>query len=307
MYNSKETILQQIKMGIMAQYSYSYGAYVKGNVLVKDIKGEITREYIQKTNKPLSPSDLNTMLANIKDLSNKTVYDFENIPYKTYVKRVALSQNTKEMKELKERYALYLDSIKDRKSNKQVFYIQGTAGSGKTTYAKILGEKYYGIDDVYISSNGEKMFDEYNGERVIILDDFRDSDMRYSQLLKLLDNNTTACAGARYHNKNLARCEIIIITSTIAPTDIYKGIEEERFQLYRRIKFLKINDGFLELYNYNRENEKYIRINEKNIQQELQKYYDEHPNENILKIDDLFEVNKSDLQLEDINEEDLPF
>ncbi len=307
MYNSKETILQQIKMNIMAQYSYSYGAYVKDNVLVKDIKGEITREYIQRTNKPLSPSDLKTMLENIKDLSNKTVYDFENVPYKTYVKRVAVSQNTKEMKELKERYALYLDSIKDRKSTKQVFYIQGTAGSGKTTYAKILGEKYYGIDDVYISSNGEKMFDEYNGERVIILDDFRDSDMRYSQLLKLLDNNTTSSAGARYHNKNLARCEIIIITSTIAPTDIYKGIEEERFQLYRRIKFLRIDEGFLELYNYNRENEKYTKINEKNIQQELQKYYNEHPNENILKIDDLFEVSKTDLQLEDINEDDLPF
>lgn len=307
MYNSKETILQQIKMSIMAQYSYSYGAYVKNNTLVKDIKGEITREYIQRTNKPLSPSDLKTMLENIKDLSNKTVYDFENVPYKTYVKRVAVSQNTKEMKELKERYALYLDSIKDRKSTKQVFYIQGTAGSGKTTYAKILGEKYYGIDDVYISSNGEKMFDEYNGERVIILDDFRDSDMRYSQLLKLLDNNTTSSAGARYHNKNLARCEIIIITSTIAPTDIYKGIEEERYQLYRRIKFLRIDEGFLELYNYNRENGKYSKVNEKNIQQELQKYYNEHPNENVLKIDDLFEVSKSDLQLEDISEDDLPF
>lgn len=308
-YNSEKKIEQETKLSIALSsgYTYEFGGYYKNGVLIQDIDAELTRVYISKLGKIISPTTLTELKDNIKNLNNKTSYDFENVPYKTYVKRIAATQNLKEMKDMKEKYAVYLESIRDRKSTKQVFYLQGTAGAGKSTYAKILGKKYYGEDDVFISASSDNLFDNYNGERVIILDDLRDSDMRYSRLLKLLDNNTSSDIGARYHDKNLARCEIIIITSTISPMDMYKGIEEERFQLYRRIKFLRLDEGFLELYNYNREADKYVKVNEKNVQQELEQYYKEHPNENNLKIDDLFEVSKTDLKLEDINEDDLPF
>lgn len=307
-YNSGKTYLQSVRMNIMSHYSYAYGAYLnENNEVVQDIKGEITREYIKTTGKELTALDLNTMLLNIKNLSNRTIYDFDNVSYKAYMKKIAKSQNIKEVKELKERFALYLESIQDRKSNKKVFFLQGMAGEGKTTYAKILGEKYYGIDEVFISENGSKgMLDSYHGEKVLILDDLRDSDIRYSQLLKLLDNNTSSNAEARYHNKNLARCKLIIITSTVSPLDMYKGIEEERYQFYRRIKYMRIQDGFLYRYNYNRQEGHYENDGLKNISAELQKYYDENPEDDRINLDDLFD-NKKDINLEEINEDDLPF
>ena len=119
--------------------------------------------------------------------------------------------------------------------NLKVYTITGSSGSGKTTLAKWLCEK----KDLtcYISSSGQNFMDDYNGEDVLILDDFRGSQMSFSDLLKLLDNNTASMVRARYHNKQ-ALFKYVIITSVYSPNCYYSNDvlrDEPLKQLMRRI------------------------------------------------------------------------
>lgn len=216
-------------------------------------------------------------------------FDFENIPYKTYLKTIVDMQEPKKIKNLKDNYDYYLESIQNNSKSKQCIYISGQSGSGKTTYAKILASKYYNEDEIFVSSGGSHPFDEYYGEKCIIIDDFRDSVIPYNDLLRLLDNNTSSNVGARYHNKSLARCELIILTSVKSPIELYRGIDEERFQLYRRISYFKIQQNILSLMEYNKSNEYYKEIKTISILSELNEYYKNHTNNNIVNIKEIFE------------------
>lgn len=282
---------------------YSYGAYIRNGQIVEDIDALITKLYKEETYKPITQNTLNTIKLNIKNLTDATIYDFDEVPFKIYFNRVAKSQNEAEAKRLKDKYAVYLESIQDKNTFKQCIYISGSSGSGKTTYAKILAEKHYKKEEIYITAGGAHPFDEYQGEKVIIIDDFRDSVIPYNDLLRLLDNNTTSNVGARYHNKNLARCELIILTSVKNPIDLYKGIEEERFQLYRRINFLYIDDDFLEFYEFNKKEQMYNKSNEIYIGSELEEYKKAHMPKNRININDIFTMSK----VIDIDESELPF
>lgn len=129
------------------------------------------------------------------------------------------------------------------KTNKPtfVYYLQGDAGCGKTTYAKrIAKELGYRQEDIFISNASEDILGDYLGQPVIILDDFRASNMQMSYVLKLLDNNTACSVKSRYYDKtNLA--EVIIITTVIRLEKFYNSFSEHtepKEQLMRRITYL---------------------------------------------------------------------
>lgn len=129
--------------------------------------------------------------------------------------------------------------------NIKVYTITGLSGCGKTTLAKWLCEKK-GLT-CYISSSGQNFMDDYNGEDVLILDDFRGSQICFSELLKLLDNNTSSMIRARYHNKQ-ALFKYIIITSVLSPNCYYSNDilrDEPLKQLIRRINknLIILQDG----------------------------------------------------------------
>lgn len=78
-------------------------------------------------------------------------------------------------------------------------YINGDSGTGKTTYAKELAtKKGYSI---FVSSGSNDVLDGYGGEDCIILDDLRPSCMGLSDLLKMLDNNTSSTVKSRYKKR----------------------------------------------------------------------------------------------------------
>ena len=131
--------------------------------------------------------------------------------------------------------------------NLEVLYITGSSGSGKTTLAKYLSDKK-GYD-YFVSGGGDDILDSYDKEECIILDDFRGGTMRFSEFLKMLDNNTNSTISSRYYNKDISSCRLIIIKSVNAPNELYsmfkeEGKEEPIEQLLRRIRhrFLKINE-----------------------------------------------------------------
>lgn len=116
----------------------------------------------------------------------------------------------------------------------KVLYIYGDTGLGKTTMAKWLCEKILEID-YYISSSSNDILQDYLGQEAIILDEFRPSDLSFSDMLKLLDNHTNSTVKSRYYNKAID-CKYLIITSTQSISDIYKEETfKDRLQLYRRI------------------------------------------------------------------------
>lgn len=148
-----------------------------------------------------------------------------------------------------------------QKRNLEVLYITGLSGSGKTTYAKYLASlKHF---DYFVSGSGEDFLDGYDKEECIILDDFRGGTMKFSELLKMLDNNTNSSVRSRYYNKDISNCKLMIITSIFQPNELYgfmsknddedddkEKMKEPCEQLYRRLKhhFLKIEDDIIREY-----------------------------------------------------------
>lgn len=126
-------------------------------------------------------------------------------------------------------------SLKDR--NMEVAYISGLSGSGKTLFAKYIAQQLH--YDVFISGTGEDLLDNYDKEECIILDDFRASTMRFNEFLKFTDNNTNATIRSRYHNKDISKCKLMIITSIYKPYELYSMFSEntEQYEQFaRRIK-----------------------------------------------------------------------
>lgn len=129
---------------------------------------------------------------------------------------------------------------KDRKIT--TIYFSGSTAMGKTTFAK----QYCDIRGLSkcISSASNDILQDYKGEDVLILDDFRGDarkgdkhrTLEFHDFLKLLDPNTRSTGKSRYHNKAFIG-DLIIITSTRPLCDLYYDLDaEDKHQLYRRIQ-----------------------------------------------------------------------
>lgn len=119
---------------------------------------------------------------------------------------------------------------------KNVVWIYGNTGTGKTSFAKYLA-KFNKL--VYaITSLGSNMFDEYGDEPCLIVDDLRPEDLTVTELLGLLDPYNFKAAKARYRNKAL-QTQLVIVTTTKDPRTFWNDIEgskgENVVQLLRRI------------------------------------------------------------------------
>lgn len=133
----------------------------------------------------------------------------------------------------------------------KVTYIVGPSGSGKSTLAKNT-LKAEGFKSAHIIKYESTFFHGVgNGNGAAIYDDFRDSHMKPSEFINLIDYNR------HYMNIKggtvLNNFERIIITSVQHPRAIYSGIndEEPRLQWLRRMEIIELknddNDEGIEL------------------------------------------------------------
>lgn len=137
---------------------------------------------------------------------------------------------------------------------KNIVWIYGQTGTGKTTLAKHLA-KVAGLWYA-LTSAGRNLFDEYQDEPCLIIDDLRPEDMRFSDLLGILDPYNFKAAQARYQNKAL-QTQMLIVTTTISPEEFVRracGDElnaEDGRQLYRRINtVLEVTSDSVYEYEY---------------------------------------------------------
>lgn len=185
--------------------------------------------------------DFETEIANSKILG-----DFEHYSYAQqlqYVNSLPLSEKAQAFSKLRKLWELQCQLLTlntDRQI--QVVFITGKGGTGKTYYAKkLLSSQGY---DFCVSSSSNDPFQDYMGQKAIILDDMRDTAFEFEDLLKLLDNNTSSSVKSRFSNK-VFNGEMIIIASSVPLVYWYRGkdkhgnpyklTDRDLIQLYRRI------------------------------------------------------------------------
>lgn len=179
--------------------------------------------------------DFGTEVANAKILGNFKEYSYAQ--QLQYVYSLPKSEKVRAHKDLLAHWKLYCQWLTlnpDRDID--VMFICGKGGTGKTYYAKKFLEER-GLD-FCISSSSNDPFQDYLGQKAIILDDLRDKSFSLEDLLKILDNNTASSVKSRFDNK-VFNGEMIIITSSVPLIYWYKGYQGSTFdtldQLYRRI------------------------------------------------------------------------
>lgn len=126
-----------------------------------------------------------------------------------------------------------LQDFKSTIRDVEVTYVYGAPGTGKTS--SVYNE--FGFDTVYSVDDYAHPFDSYDGENVLLLDEYH-SNFAITYFLKLLDIYPLKLK-ARYENK-IACFTKVFILSNIPLEEQYKGLDNTTRQaLYRRIKTIK--------------------------------------------------------------------
>jgi len=122
---------------------------------------------------------------------------------------------------------------------KEIIWCCGPSGSGKTMWARNYLTKKYG--DYYEKSSPTKWWDQYDGDKGVLLDEFRD--VRGEGHITFRDLLTILGTGRKYLEVKggvVALCaRTIIVTSVYEPLEVFKDNDlvkgEEMVQLTRRI------------------------------------------------------------------------
>lgn len=134
-------------------------------------------------------------------------------------------------------------TLEDFSKKTKVIFIYGESGVGKTNMAKDLIKKYFDENNVstfnLIKYENNFWIGVSELSEVALYDDFRDSHMKPSEFINLIDYNVHPMniKGGAIKNKY----KYIIITSVQNPDEIYKNVEgEPRKQWMRRLKIIHI-------------------------------------------------------------------
>lgn len=209
----------------------------------------------QKNKHQYSPSEVHANFDfEVKIANSEILGDFEHYSYAQmlkYVGTLPISEKSAAFSKLEKLWKLQCQLLSlntDRQI--QVMFITGKGGTGKTYYAKKL------LDaqelDYCVSSSSNDPFQDYMGQKAIILDDMRDTAFEFEDLLKLLDNNTSSSVKSRFSNK-VFNGEMIVITSSVPLIYWYKQLQFDRhdtlIQLYRRIScYVVVTDTEVTVY-----------------------------------------------------------
>lgn len=131
-------------------------------------------------------------------------------------------------------------------AHRNTVFISGDAGTGKTTFAKLLLKQYCG-DSTYelVHGNGKGSFagafDGYTNQEGVLADELRPEDFSASALLTLFgQDNSTRTAPARYSNRVLVNN--MTVATTVTPVVRYwdyvghtNNTAGEEYQFFRRL------------------------------------------------------------------------
>ena len=208
----------------------------------------------QKNKHQYSPGEVHANFDFETEIENsKIIGDFDKYSYAEqlkYINTLPISEKAKAFTQLKKLWEFECQTLcLDTDRNMHVVFITGKAGCGKTTYAKKMLDKL-GYD-YCISSSSNDPFQDYLGQKAIILDDLRDKSFELEDILKLLDNNTKSSVKSRFNNK-VFNGVMIVITSSVPLNywySSYKSNIDSLDQLYRRIgTYIIVDKQFISIF-----------------------------------------------------------
>lgn len=164
----------------------------------------------------------------IENIKNGLIKEYNLSDYVTAHEYVAFASA------IKSAFSYYEKVSVSSTRDMQVIFITGESGTGKTSLAKYFADKRK--LDYFVSSSSNDLFYGYGGQPCIILDDVRGSLMMFSDWLKLLDNNINSSVKARYNNKNLSHCKLLILTTSQSIVEFYRDIFDNNAENIVQIK-----------------------------------------------------------------------
>ncbi len=237
----------------------------KGDVLMYLTHQNATDKYPYDIKEVISNFDINQAITN--DQARQTLIDsIDEVLFSFVQEKITYAKAQKRLQEIKQcckdhevldNWISAFDKVQKLwkqqclmstkgKRDMQIIFIHGDGGSGKSTYAemyaKMLCDKK-GYRDFSRSSASNDMLQDYMGEDILILDDYRDVDdmtgktENLSDVLKMLDPHYVSSSKSRYVNKTFTG-KLMIITSAKDPLTWFEGTKEQRWQFFRRISML---------------------------------------------------------------------
>lgn len=185
-------------------------------------------------------SDAHNIKEDLK--SGASMYDIMNNYTGTYLR---YHNGIEKMKQLisSKKFNFDVDKCKVTKRKITTTALIGEAGSGKSTY---VVDKY-GMENVFfvnLSGDGN-LFDGYEGQDIILLDDFN-GNIKYTEMLRILDENAYR-ANIKY-GYTYANWTKVYITSNVKPIYWYKKIRDN---FKRRIKIcLEVSKGNTKIFTH---------------------------------------------------------
>lgn len=163
-------------------------------------------------------------------------------------------------KRLERQAKAWREEMKAQGKQVKTIWIYGPSGVGKTRLAKQYAAKLG--QDYYITGSSKDLFQAYQGEHCIILDELRPGYIQYSDLLRMTDPfslSSLVMAPARYNDRALA-CETFIITTPFDPWQFYSmefgdmarhNPTDSFDQLLRRLSLvIEMSANFIDLMHY---------------------------------------------------------
>lgn len=160
----------------------------------------------------------------------------------------------------------FIQRMKKEQAIKNVIYLYGKAGYGKTKLALRYAENLQ--NSYYISGSSRDPFQGYQNQETVIIDELRPHTFRYDDLLKILDPyNFEVMIPSRYYDKALT-ARTIFITSPFSPRQLYNAIFQEQShdsfeQLERRLAcVIWVDKDTLNEMTYSQDRMAYIPIDD---------------------------------------------
>lgn len=238
-----------------AEHKHQYSV---DDLIVKDgsnIKEKINRwieDYESNLKKYQSKRRKTVVQSILNDYADRIIDEKE---LKDSLTNLELAKNKKLINDIKQvliefDFQTYLEQ--ERYKNKQVVWIFGKSSTGKSMMSQLLAKDYISdINDIYVTSSNRDPFEDYQNQKVLIIEEFRnETNIGTNELLQLLDKtNGQVRVGSRYNNKKIM-ADLIII-NTIYEPKYFMNFDEPIYQLLRRIdKLVKLDNQKIETLEY---------------------------------------------------------
>jgi len=157
----------------------------------------------------------------------------------------AVSSAYKDLEKIERVRSMYRDNqFKNCWRNLEVTYIFGKTGSGKT---RSVMDKY-GYENCYRVTDYAHPFDTYDGQDVIIFEEFRGG-LKHGDMLNYLDGYPLLLP-CRYFNRQACFTKVFLITN-IPPAEQYPKVDpESRSAFFRRITCVRHFDEYGHVTDY---------------------------------------------------------